>query len=79
MSWEEPSLLNGILTSYNYSVSETDAPFIVVASDVTVALSVEVSLSVTPYTNYTVSVFATTGGGNGGSETVVLLSSEAGK
>ena len=66
---------------YNYSLVETNgAGRVVIAGNITdMELSVVESVTVSPFTNYTVTVVAFTNAGSGDSVMEVALSPEAGK
>ena len=78
--WNVPMFSNGIITGYNVSVYKTVDPGDVVYSnngitDLTVTAE---SVMVLPFTNYTVSVSASTSAGQGEETTTIILSPEAG-
>ena len=80
ISWDEPVNQNGVITSYEVAVAQTDNPSnIVYADDSLTVTSVIQSVMVLPFTNYTVTVTASTSAGEGDPESVVELSPEAGK
>ena len=79
ISWEAPSEPRGNIQRYNYRLVETDNAMNIVIDDNTADLSVECSVTVFPYTNYTVTVVAFTSAGMGDSVMEVALSPEAGK
>ena len=61
---------------YNYRLVETNGSIILDMN--TTQLSIQRSVTVAPFTNYTATVVAFTGAGNGGSVMDVALSPEAG-
>ena len=79
ISWEAPLEPRGNIQRYNYRLVETDNAMNIVIDDNTADLSVERNVTVTPYTNYTVTVVAFTSAGMGDSVMQVALSPEAGK
>ena len=80
ISWEPPAYPNGVILGYNYTLMETSNPNnTVVEYTNTALLSVEHSVMVSPFTNYTATVVAFTSAGRGESVMDVVLSPEAGK
>ena len=80
ISWEPPSYLNGVILGYNYSLMEISNPNnMIIEYTNTTLLSVEQSVMVSPFTNYTATVVAFTRAGSGESVMQVALSPEAGK
>ena len=78
--WVEPVNPNGIITSYEVTVTQTDnSNNIVYTDDSLTVTSVTESVMVLPFTNYTVTVTASTSAGQGDPESVVELSPDAGK
>ena len=80
ISWSPPSQPNGVITDYSVTVYRSDNISDIVyrntmATDTVVTASVEVS----PFTNYTVSVSASTAAGEGESEEVTITSPQAGR
>ena len=79
ISWEEPVGANVVITSYEVIVTQTDNSSVIVYSDDSLTVtSVTQSVMVLPFTNYTVTVTASTSAGQGDPESVVELSPEAG-
>ena len=80
ISWQPPQYPNGIIVMYNYSLVETNgAGRVVIAGNTTdTELSVEQNITVSPFTNYTVTVVAFTNVGSGDSVMEIALSPEAG-
>ena len=79
ITWTEPSYTNGVITSYNVTVYQTDdSSNLVFSNDAVTGLAVTESVMVLPYTNYNVSVAASTSAGQGDSSSVTILSPEAG-
>lgn len=78
ISWSIPLDPNGIILGYYYSLQESGGMGFVIPRTNTSLTSIELNISVVPYTNYTVEVQAFTGGGDGPEERVVVLSPEAG-
>ena len=80
ISWEAPLGPNGVILDYTYRLVKTDdTSNIVIQNTNTTSQSVEESVTVFPYTNYTVTVVAFTSAGMGDSVMEVALSPEAGK
>ena len=80
VTWEEPIYPNGVITSYEVTVAQTDNSSVIVYTDDSLTVtSVTQSVMVLPFTNYTVTVTASTSAGQGDPESVVELSPEAGK
>ena len=82
ISWQPPQYCNGEITTYRYSLMETNTPNAIIISDTNTSgtdLSVECNVTVSPFTNYTATVVAFTGAGSGESVMEVALSPEAGK
>ncbi len=75
VTWAPPAVPNGIISGYQYALISTDT----VVSDNTTDTSVAVNVTVSPYTNYTVTVRASTSAGMGGEAVDTALSPEAGK
>ena len=79
ISWEVPFDPRGVIQTYSYRLVETDSPNNVIIEDTnTSLLSVERSVMVSPFTNYTATVVAYTSAGMGESAVRVSLSPEAG-
>ena len=79
IAWIEPINPNGVITAYNVTVYQTDNSSDVVFSNAAVTdLAVTESVMVLPYTNYTVTVAASTSAGQGDETTIIILSPEAG-
>ena len=77
--WGEPTNPNGVITSYNVTVYQTDGSNDVIFSDSAVtATTVTESVMALPYTNYTVAVTASTSAGEGEEESVIETSPQAG-
>ena len=77
--WDEPTNPNGVITSYNVTVYQTDGSNDVIFSDIAVtATTVTESVMALPYTNYTVAVTASTSAGEGEEESVIETSPQAG-
>ena len=80
ISWEAPLEPNGVIRDYTYRLVKTDdTSNIVIQNTSTTNQSVVESVTVAPYTNYTVTVVAFTSAGSGDSVMEVALSPEAGK
>ena len=79
ITWEEPVNPNGVITAYNVTVYQTDdLSDIVYSNDMLTTPNVTASVEVPAYTNYTVSVAASTSAGQGDESTVSITSPEAG-
>ena len=76
ISWQPPEFPNGEIITYNYRLMETNENDTVISANIT-GLSVEESVIVTPFTNYTATVVAFTSAGSGESVMDVALSPEA--
>ena len=77
--WDEPTNPNGVITSHNVTVYQTDDPNNIIFSDSAVtATTVTESVMALPYTNYTVAVTASTSAGEGEEESVIETSPQAG-
>ena len=80
VTWERPIYPNGVITSYEVTVAQTDNPSNIVYTDDSLTVpSVTQSVMVLPFTNYTVTVTASTSAGQGDPESVIEVSPEAGK
>ena len=78
--WDQPINPNGVITSYAVTVAQTDGSNDIVYMDASLTdTSVTQSVMVLPFTNYTVTVTASTSAGQGDPESVIELSPEAGK
>ena len=78
ISWNEPSVLNGELSHYNYRINSEQNSNAVLTAMNTTETSVTPRVSVMPFTSYTVFVSAVTGGGKGMETDVTIVSPEAG-
>ena len=80
ISWDEPTYPNGDITSYEVTVSRTDdSNDIVYNDDILAGTSVTPSVMVLPFTNYTVTVAASTSAGQGEGVNITIESPQAGK
>ena len=78
ISWDTPVNLNGVIVSYQVNVTNTEFDT-EIYSDINVAdLNVTESVMVLPFTDYTVSVTASTSAGQGEEVFVVIVSPQAG-
>ena len=78
--WDVPINPNGVITSYEVTVAETDnSSNVVYTNNSLTDTSATQSVMVLPFTNYTVTVTASTSAGQGDPVMVVELSPEAGK
>ena len=79
ITWDEPTYTNGIITFYEVTVSRADDPNDIVYNDDTLTVtSVTPSVMVLPFTNYTVTVAASTSAGQGDEVTMIIESPQAG-
>ena len=78
ITWREPINPNGVITSYEVTVTQTNDVSDIIYSDRVTVNSMTQSVMVLPFTNYTVTVTASTSAGEGDPESVVELSPEAG-
>ena len=77
ISWTEPSEPNGLILSYNYTVSETATGSEVGLGSTTETSVTDVVMSgVVAFTNYTVSVVAINSAGAGQESAITLISPE---
>ena len=80
ITWDEPSNPNGVITFYEVNVTQTDDSGIVVYSNSSLPVpNVIESVMVLPFTNYTVTVAASTSAGQGDEVAISIESPEAGK
>ena len=78
ISWNVPTFPNGIITNYDVIVLEMDTDIVVYSNDSVLDPIVTESVMVLPFTNYTVTVAASTSAGQGVETTIIVLSNEAG-
>ena len=79
IEWNVPIYPNGVITAYSVTVYQTDdSSDVVYSNDAVTDLAVTESVMVLPFTNYTVSVAASTSAGQGDETTIIILSPEAG-
>ena len=79
ISWSEPIYPNGVITAYSVTVYQTDnSSDVVYCNDAVTGLAVTELVMVLPFTNYTVSVAASTSAGQGVETTIIIPSTEAG-
>ena len=80
ISWEERVELNRVITSYEVTVAQTDnSNAIIYTNDSLTVTSVTQSVMVLPFTNYTVTVRASTSAGQGEKVITSFESPEAGR
>ena len=80
ITWGEPLYPNGEITSYEVNVTKADDSSVeVYRNDSLEAPNVTVSVMVLAFTNYTVTVAASTSAGQGEGVTDIVLSPEAGR
>ena len=78
IAWDEPINPNGVITSYEVTVTQTDnSSDIVYTDDSLTVTSVTQSVMVLPFTNYTVTVTASTSAGEGDKSTIIIEFPEA--
>ena len=79
ITWDEPIYPNGVITSYEVTVYQTDNSSVIVYTNTALTVtSVTPSVMVLPFTDYTVTVAASTSAGQGEDISVNELSPEAG-
>ena len=79
ITWDDPTNPNGVITSYEVTVSRTNDSNDIVYTNTTLKVtSVTTSMMVLPFTNYTVTVAASTSAGQGEAVTIIIESPEAG-
>ena len=79
ITWDEPTYPNGVIMSYEVTVHQTDNPSVIVYNDDTLTVtSVTPLVMVLPFTDYTVTVAASTSEGQGEGVTIIIESPEAG-
>ena len=79
ITWTQPMYPNGVIQTYSVTVFETANTSNMVYSDSTlIDPNVTTSVMVLPFTDYTVSVAASTSAGRGDESTVTVESPEAG-
>ena len=78
ITWREPVNPNGVITSYEVTVTQTDDVSDIIYSDSLTVTSVTQSVMIRPFTNYTVTVTASTSAGQGNPASAIELSPEAG-
>ena len=79
ISWQPPQYPNGQITTYRYRLVETNENETIAIDANTTDTSVQQNVTVSPFTNYTVTVVAFTSAGSGESVMEIALSPEAGK
>jgi hypothetical protein len=78
IAWDEPINPNGVITSYEVTVTQTDNSSVIVYTDDSLTVtSVTQSVMVLPFTNYTVTVTASTSAGQGDNVTDTVTAPEA--
>ena len=78
--WYQPSYPNGVIMFYEVNVTQTDDSGIVVYSNSSLPVpNVTESVMVLPFTNYTVTVAASTSAGQGEAHSITIESPEAGE
>ena len=79
ISWDEPAERNGVITAYSVTVFKTgNSSDEVYSNDSIHVTDLSESVMVLPFTNYTVSVAASTSAGQGEESTYTIISPEAG-
>ena len=78
ISWSQPLYPNGDILSYEVIVTQTSDPSVVIYGENVTDTEVMPSVMVLPFTDYTVSVAASTSAGQGDEDTVTVESPEAG-
>ena len=79
ITWNEPTNPNGDITSYKVTVYQTDSSSDIVYTATLSVPNVTQSVMVLPFTNYTVTVAASTSVGQGDKMFFTIQSPEAGK
>ena len=80
ITWNEPMYPNGVITFYEVNVTQTDdSSTVVYSNDGLPVPNVTESVMVLPFTDYTVTVAASTSAGQGDPDSVIVLSPEASK
>ena len=77
-TWNDPIYPNGVITSYELNLTQLDTGDVVYSNDSLLVRNVTESVMVLPYTDYTVTVAASTSAGQGDETTIIILSPEAG-
>ena len=78
-TWNDPIYPNGVITSYELNLTKLDTGDVVYNNDSILVRNVTESVMVLPFTNYTVTVAASTSAGQGVETTIIILSPQAGK
>ena len=78
ISWSLPTFQNGIVTFYEVTVIEEGTNTLVYSNNSITDLTVTESVMVLPFTDYTVSVSASTSAGQGDEATITVESPQAG-
>ena len=77
VSWEEPINPNGIITSYEVTVAEADNSSVIVYIDDSLTVtSVNQTMMIQPFTDYNVTVAASTSAGQGEGITITYEAGE---
>ena len=80
ITWDSPMYPNGIITTYEVIVTQTDiGSDVVYSNDAVTDLAATESVMVLPYTNYTVTVAASTSAGQGDETAFDIVAPQAGK
>ena len=80
IEWNEPIYPNGVITAYNVTVYQTnDSSDVVYSNDTVIDIAVSGTVMVPPFTNYTVTVAASTSAGQGDETTIIIPSPDASK
>ena len=80
VSWDLPDYPNGVIASYEVNVIQSDTSSAIVYTNNSVtATSVAQLVMVLPFTNYTVTVTASTSSGQGENSAIIIESPEAGR
>ena len=79
IDWDNPTFPNGEIVSYNVTVFRTDDTSDVIYNETSLEVAtVAESVMVLPFTNYTVTVAASTSAGQGEETSVTVVSPQAG-
>ena len=77
--WEVPTYQNGLILSYEVNITQEVSGVVVYTNASLEVPNVTVSVMVLPFTNYTVSVAASTQAGQGEESTFTIESPQAGR
>ena len=78
ISWSRPLYPNGLILSYEVIVTQTSDSSVVIYEENVNNVEIMPEVMILPFTNYTVSVAASTSAGQGDESTVTITSPQAG-